>query len=58
MRESDVRAMYQFIKGLGPKEGSTPEDLPPGRQPKPPYVAYVFTAAQQEQGANASQSQK
>jgi mono/diheme cytochrome c family protein len=58
MRESDLRAMYRFVKGLGPKEGSTPEDLPPGQQPKPPYVAYVFGATQQEKGAEASESQK
>ena len=58
MRESDVRAMYQFIKGLGSKEGNTPADLPPGQKPSPPYVAFVFGAAGQEQGARAAESQK
>ncbi|MBN1507769.1 MAG: hypothetical protein JW955_13040 [Sedimentisphaerales bacterium] len=58
MRESDLRAMYRFIKGLGPREGNTPADLPPGQEPSPPYVAYVFAAAGQEQGTKAAERPK
>jgi hypothetical protein len=42
MRESDLRAMYRFIKGLGPKGEAAPADLPPGQKPPVPYVQFVF----------------
>ena len=37
----DQRAIYRFIKSLGPKGVQAPADLPPGIEPKTPYVWVV-----------------
>jgi mono/diheme cytochrome c family protein len=36
----DLRAMYQFIKQLGPVGEPAPAFLPPGQDPKPPFIQY------------------
>ncbi len=36
----DLRAMYQFIKQLGPVGEPAPDFLPPGQEPKPPFIQY------------------
>jgi mono/diheme cytochrome c family protein len=40
MTESDLRALYRFVKGLGPAGDEAPAYLPPDQQPKGPYVAF------------------
>ena len=37
MSEADLRALYQYIKSLGPKGAPEPENLPPGQEPTTPY---------------------
>jgi len=44
IHEPDLRAMYRFIKGLGPKGENAPADLPPDQKPNPPYVHFVLKA--------------
>ena len=36
MSEADLRALYQYIRSLGPKGVPEPENLPPGVQPTTP----------------------
>ncbi|MGE5609645.1 MAG: cytochrome C [Bacillota bacterium] len=36
--EPDLRAVYQYIKDLGPKGESMPGALPPGQEPTTPYL--------------------
>ena len=36
----DLRAMYQFIKTLGPAGEPAPASLPPDREPTPPYTQW------------------
>lgn len=38
MNERDLRAMYRYIKSLGPKPNGVPRSLPPGREPTGPYI--------------------
>jgi hypothetical protein len=38
MSERDLRAMYRYIKSLGPKPNGVPRGLPPGREPTGPYI--------------------
>jgi mono/diheme cytochrome c family protein len=35
--EQDLRAMYQFIKHLGPAGKPAPDFVPPDKEPAPPY---------------------
>jgi mono/diheme cytochrome c family protein len=42
--ESDLRAMHAFVSSLGPASGVSATYLPPGQEPKPPYVAYPMPA--------------
>jgi len=39
--EPDLRAMYQYIKQLGPAGEPAGQYLPPGVEPKPPYNVQV-----------------
>ncbi len=39
--EEDLRGLYRFIRSLGPKGDPTPGFLPPGQEPKTPYL-YFF----------------
>jgi mono/diheme cytochrome c family protein len=41
MNEADLRAIYVFIKSLGPKGEPAPASQPPGETPKHPYYYYV-----------------
>ncbi|HEY8320614.1 MAG TPA: hypothetical protein VIG46_02315 [Candidatus Baltobacteraceae bacterium] len=34
----DRRSIYRFVHGLGPKGALTPDDLPPDREPRTPYI--------------------
>ncbi|MEO7458100.1 MAG: cytochrome C [Gemmatimonadaceae bacterium] len=38
MSERDLRAMYRYIKSLGPNTKGTPRNLRPGVEPTTPYV--------------------
>jgi mono/diheme cytochrome c family protein len=41
MSDRDLRAMYRYIKSLGPKPNGVPRGLPPGREPTGPYIWVV-----------------
>jgi hypothetical protein len=41
LKIEDQRAIYRFIKHLGPRGAETPADLPPSIEPKTPYVWVV-----------------
>ena len=41
LSESDLRAIYRLIRGLGPKGEGTPASLPPNQKPKTPYILFV-----------------
>lgn len=41
MSEADLRAVYAYIRSLGPNGDSTPEDLAPGELPRTSYVEAV-----------------
>ena len=38
MSDRDLRAMYRYIKSLGPKAGGVPRGLAPGKEPAGPWV--------------------
>ena len=38
MSESDVRAIYQYIKSLGTAGQAAPADVPPDQEPKTPFL--------------------
>ena len=40
MREQDLRAIYQFIRHLGPGGKPAPAYVPPDKEPKPPYASF------------------
>ncbi len=44
MSEDDRRAMFHFIKSLGPGGEPAPAYLPPGHAPQPPYFELVLPA--------------
>lgn len=39
MTEPDARAMYRYIRGLGPKGGKMPGFTPPDEEPVTPYLS-------------------
>jgi hypothetical protein len=39
-RDVDLRAMYRYIKSLGPAGKPAPAYLPPDKTPPQPYVAF------------------
>ena len=41
MSEPDVRALYQYIKSLGPKGEAMPKPLPPDQEPATPYISLM-----------------
>ena len=45
MSEDDRRALYRFIRSLGPAGGKAPDYLPPGKQPPLPYMQMVLPPA-------------
>lgn len=38
--EADLRAMYRFIRHLGPGGDAAPAFVPPDAEPKPPFIQY------------------
>ncbi len=40
MSEPDLRAIYRFVRHLGPAGAPAPTYLPPNQEPAPPYVAF------------------
>ena len=38
MSDRDLRAMYRYIKSLGPKANGVPRSLPPGKEPTGQYI--------------------
>ena len=45
MQAEDRRAIYRFIRSLGPAGQPAPAALPPGQQPPPPYLDLVLPPA-------------
>ncbi|WP_240099555.1 cytochrome C [Thermomonas flagellata] len=45
MDAHDRRAIYRFIRALGPAGQAAPAYLPPGRMPPPPYLQLVLPPA-------------
>lgn len=39
-KEEDLRAIYQFIRHLGPGGGVAPAYVPPDQEPNPPYALF------------------
>jgi hypothetical protein len=39
--EKDLRAMYRFVRSLGKAGAPAPEAVPPGKEPKTPYILFV-----------------
>src|SRR3977135_2759548 len=42
--EADLRAMYRYVKSLGPVGEPARQYLPPDQEPKPPYVQWPSPA--------------
>ena len=40
MTDRDLRAIYRYLKHLGPAGESAPAYLPPDKEPKPPFVQF------------------
>ncbi|GAB3506821.1 hypothetical protein [Pseudoxanthomonas daejeonensis] len=47
MTEEDRRALYRFIRGMGPAGERAPDALPPGQTPPPPVLALILPPAPQ-----------
>ena len=41
MSDEDLRALYRYIRSLGPKGVEAPDALPPGEKPKTPVFPFV-----------------
>ena len=40
MTDTDLRAIYRFIRALGPSGNPAPAFVPPNQEPKPPFVTF------------------
>jgi len=40
MTDADLRALYRFVRALGPAGQPAPDYVPPSQEPKPPYVTF------------------
>jgi mono/diheme cytochrome c family protein len=40
MTDSDLRAIYRYARSLGPAGEPAPAFVPPGQEPRPPYVTF------------------
>ena len=40
MTETDLRAIYRFIRALGPGGNPAPAYVPPTQEPKPPFILF------------------
>jgi mono/diheme cytochrome c family protein len=41
MTDANLGAVYAYIRGLGPKGVPTPDAVPPGVEPKGPYIVFA-----------------
>ncbi len=46
MSDRDLRAIYRYIKSLGPRPNGVPRSLPPGREPTGQYIWVTPQGAQ------------
>ncbi len=46
MHDDDLRAVYRFIRHLGPGGGPAPSYVPPDQEPNPPYAVFPPPPAQ------------
>ena len=44
MTEEDLRAFYRYVKSLGPAGQPAPQYVPPGQEPRGPYVQFPAPA--------------
>lgn len=44
MSEADLRALYRYIRSLGPAGERAPAPLPPGVEPSTPYIPFIPVA--------------
>ena len=51
MHDDDRRAIYRFIRSLGPAGSKAPEYLPPGSAPPPPFLQLVLPPAARAGGS-------
>jgi hypothetical protein len=40
MSDGDARAIYRYLRHLGPAGAAAPDYVPPDREPKPPFVVF------------------
>ncbi len=40
MHEDDMRALYRYVRHLGPDDTQIPSFVPPDQEPKPPYATF------------------
>ena len=40
MTDTDLKALYRYVKALGPGGNEAPVYVPPDKQPNPPYVSF------------------
>ena len=40
MTDADLRALYRYVRALGPAGAPAPAYVPPNEEPKPPYVTF------------------
>jgi len=40
MTDADLRALYRYVRSLGPAGHPAPDYVPPTQEPKPPYVTF------------------
>lgn len=40
MQDDDLRAIYQYVRHLGPAGGPAPSYLPPDQEPQPPFALF------------------
>ena len=40
MTDKDVRAIYRYLKSVGPAGTAAPDYVPPDKEPKPPFVQF------------------
>lgn len=57
MREADRRAIWHFVRSLGPAGEAAPPALPPGQTPPPPYFQLVLPAMPDGPPAAAGKAQ-
>lgn len=51
MNEQDLKAIYRYVKSLGPAGGEAPAYVPPDKTPNPPFVQFPSPPGPQGAGA-------